>query len=82
MNPSNPVDPELKRLLRQSVGRPADVTLQRDLWPQMAARMEAKPQRPPRPTFKLKWWEWALAGGDLAAAMYAPEALPALLYHL
>ncbi len=78
MNP-NPVDPQLQQLVRGSLP-PVDTRLRRDLWPQMESRLGARGKRAMR--IRLKWWEWVLATGDLAAAFYAPEAIPALLYHL
>ena len=78
---NDPIDPNLKHLLRNSL-RPADTRLRRDLWPGMQARL-AEQQRPRSAfRFRLRWWEWALAGGDLSAAYFAPDAIPALLLHL
>jgi len=75
----NPLDPKLKQLVRSSLV-PTDTTLRRDLWPSFQARLGERKRRVA--PIRLKWWEWALAAGDLGAACYAPEAIPALLYHL
>ena len=75
----NPVDANLKTVLRGSLG-PADIELRRDLWPELSTRLGERKRRLEIP--RLKWWEWALAAGDLGAAFYLPEAVPALLYHL
>ena len=76
----NLLDARLKAIMQGSLA-PANTTLRRDLWPQLEARLGERQRRSVVP-FKLKWWEWALAAGDLGAAYYAPEAIPALLYHL
>jgi hypothetical protein len=75
----NPVDPQLKQLIQSSVGH-VDPALRRDLWPELSQRLDERGRR--SKTIRLKWWEWALAAGDLGAAFYAPDAIPALLYHL
>jgi hypothetical protein len=74
-----PMEPELKRLIDGSLA-PMDTQLRRDLWPDLSARLGERQRRVVR--IRLKWWEWALAAGDLGAAFYAPEAIPALLFHL
>jgi len=76
---NNPIQPELKELMKGSLPQ-MDTTLQRDLWPQVEARLGERKRRVV--PVRLKWWEWALAAGDLGAAYYAPEAIPALLYHI
>ena len=75
----NPLDQELKQLIQGSLA-PMERQLQRDLWPQLSARLGERQRRAVR--IRLKWWEWALAAGDVSAAFYAPDAIPALLYHL
>jgi hypothetical protein len=75
----NPVDQGLKQLIEGSLA-PMETKLQRDLWPQLSARLGQRGRRSVR--IRLKWWEWALAAGDLGGAFYAPDAIPALLYHL
>jgi hypothetical protein len=75
----NPVDPQLRSLLQGSLPV-APNRLQRDLWPQMQARLAER--KSPVLRLRLKWWEWVLAAGDIGALYYAPDAIPALLYHL
>jgi hypothetical protein len=75
----NPLDRELQQLLQGSLS-PMETRPRRDLWPQLSARLGERERRSVR--IRLKWWEWALAAGDLGAAFYAPDAIPALLYHL
>ena len=79
-----PLDPKLQEMVRASI-RPAERGLQRDLWPQMHARLLGETKKPStirRFRLKLQWWEWGLAVGDISIAFYAPDAIPALLYHL
>ena len=78
-NPLDPMDPKLRELVRAALP-PADTRLRRDLWHEVEARIGQRQRRVVR--IRLKWWEWALAAGDLGAAFYAPEAIPALLYHI
>ena len=79
-NAQDPMDPKLKELVQGSLPR-VDTKLRRDLWPSVQARLGER-RRVPGAGFRLRWWELALATGDLAAAYWAPEAIPALLYHL
>ena len=68
-------------LLRQAVPPVGeDAELERDLWPQMQARL-----RHPDPVVRLKsvpWFDWALAGGVALFAVVAPASIPVLLYYL
>jgi hypothetical protein len=66
---------ELKALLRKVIAPIKDTELQRDLWPQMLAKLEEQP-------FRLPWFDWALAAAVSAALLFFPGAIPALLYHL
>lgn len=66
---------ELKALLQREFPPLKKSELQRDLWPQMLRRFDASPLRIP-------WFDWVLAAGALAAIMFFPGAIPALLYHL
>ena len=75
----HPMDQELKSLMQGALV-PMETKLQRDLWPQVSARLGERQRR--QISVRLKWWEWALVTGDLGAAFYAPDAIPALLYHL
>ncbi len=66
---------QLQALLKQSLGPVKHMELQRDLWPQMLRRLDAQPLRVP-------WFDWALAAATIAALLFFPGAIPALLYHL
>ncbi len=66
---------QLQALLKQSLGPVKNTELQRDLWPQMLRRLDAQPLRIP-------WFDWALAAATIAALLFFPGAIPALLYHL
>ena len=67
--------PELKSLLQREFPSLKNAELQRDLWPQMLRRFDAPPLRIP-------WFDWALAALAVAALLFFPGAIPALLYHL
>jgi len=66
---------ELKVLLRREFAPLQNAELRRDLWPQMARRLEARPLRIP-------WFDWALAAAAIAALLLFPGSIPALLYQL
>jgi hypothetical protein len=68
-----------QRELRLAVDRlPREVRPERDLWPEIAARLDERP----REGFAAGWWRLAaavvlVAGGLLAAVVLQPEARPA-----
>jgi hypothetical protein len=66
---------ELQVLLKQEFAPIKNGELQRDLWPQMLRRLDARPLRVP-------WFDWVLAAALAAALLFFPGAIPALLYHL
>jgi hypothetical protein len=66
---------DLKSLLKDSFAPVQYTELQRDLWPQMLRRLDEQPLRVP-------WFDWALAAATVAALLFFPGAIPALLYHL
>lgn len=66
---------ELKALLKREFPPLQSAELRRDLWPQMARRLEARPLRVP-------WFDWALAAAAIAVLLLFPGAIPALLYQL
>jgi hypothetical protein len=68
-------DDGLKELLKLATGGPADRELKRDLWPEMLRRLE-------RPSVRVPWWDWALAGALLLGLLLFPETIPAMLYLL
>ncbi|MFY9559782.1 MAG: hypothetical protein WAQ52_06080 [Terriglobales bacterium] len=49
--------------------------LQRDLWPAMLKRLEARATAVP-------WFDWALLAAVAACLAFFPGAIPVLLYHL
>jgi hypothetical protein len=48
---------------------------QRDLWPDMLKRLEARP-------IGIPWFDWALLVAVIVLFAFFPEAIPVLLYHL
>jgi hypothetical protein len=66
---------DLKWLLKDSLAPVQHTELQRDLWPQMLRRLDEQPLRVP-------WFDWAIAAATVAALLFFPGAIPALLYHL
>jgi hypothetical protein len=66
---------EVKKLLKEALPAAGEVELQRDLWPAMLRRLEARPIHVP-------WWDWALVGGVTALILFFPGIIPLLLYHL
>lgn len=69
-----------ERLLRSALPLFEDnAELDRDLWPAMLHRMEnPRVQR----VSVVPWFDWALAGGLLAFAAFAPRTIPVILYYL
>jgi len=66
---------ELQALLQREFPPLQNAELQRDLWPQMLRRLDARPLRVP-------WFDWVLAAAVAAALLLFPNAIPALLYQL
>jgi hypothetical protein len=66
---------ELQALLRREFPPLENAELQRDLWPQMLRRLDAQ-------TFRVPWFDWALAAAVAAMLLLFPSAIPALLYQL
>ncbi|MGH9314129.1 MAG: hypothetical protein ACRD09_09270 [Vicinamibacterales bacterium] len=64
----------LTTLLKQAMPPARDLDLERDLWPRMAARLDAGPARVP-------WFDWVLAAAAILALLLFPETLFPLLYH-
>jgi hypothetical protein len=65
-----------KQLLRQALPPMRDAEPARDLWPAMRRRLNASAAASPL------WFDWALAGGLVAFAAFAPSAIPVFLYYL
>jgi anti-sigma factor RsiW len=75
---------ELQDFLRQALPPVnSEATPQRDLWPAMQRRLNAKAEQPAAPAFS----GWALFDGALLAGLVGlvaifPAAIPLLLYYL
>jgi anti-sigma factor RsiW len=65
----------IQELLKQALPPIGEAKLQRDLWPAMVRRMEARATAPP-------WFDWALAAGVAVFVCAFPTAIPVLLYYL
>jgi hypothetical protein len=72
MNDHN--DDKFRQLLKQNI-RPVNAGLERDLWPQMLRRFEARPAAVP-------WFDWALGAVAVLTLVLVPSTIPLLLYHL
>lgn len=66
---------DLKKLLKKALPAAGEAELQRDLWPAMLRRLDARPIHVP-------WWDWALLGGVTGLILFFPGMIPVLLYHL
>ena len=75
--PDQQNEKELKALLKQALPPVQNIEVQRDLWPQMFRRLDAQPL-----PLRVPWFDWALAAATLAALLFYPSAIPALLFHL
>jgi hypothetical protein len=73
--PDQENEKELRALLKREFAPLKNAELQRDLWPQMLRRLDAQP-------FRVPWFDWALAAATIAALLFFPGAIPALLYQL
>jgi hypothetical protein len=65
----------LKEVLQGALPKVEAAQPSRDLWPAVLRRIDEKPSAPP-------WFDWALAGGLAAGAIFFPTAIPVLLYYL
>jgi hypothetical protein len=84
-NRTNNDNKDLEELLRRSIPplRDADVELHRDLWPQLKQRLDQENARDhARQPLRIPWFDWALAALAVAALIFFPAVIPALLYHL
>lgn len=72
----------LARWLRQALPPVAeDPASTDDLWPAMLRRMRAEAAAEPR-SFRVPWFDWALAAGLVALLAFFPAWIPVLLYYL
>jgi hypothetical protein len=66
----------MKKLLQQALPpMEKDAEPDRDLWPLMLQRLDAKP-------VALPWFDWALLAGLVGTVAFFPTSIPLLLYCL
>jgi hypothetical protein len=65
----------IKQLFKQAMPPAGDTEPERDLWPAMLRRLDARPAPVP-------WFDWALAGGLAVFAVVFPASIPVFLYYL
>lgn len=73
----------IKRLLKQALPPvknegEGDAEPERDLWPAMLLRLDAKPT----PVLLVPWFDWALLAGLVGLAAVFPASIPVFLYYL
>ena len=68
------IEQQLKKSI-PSLGTQVGAELQRDLWPAMLKRLDARPAPVP-------WFDWVLLAAVAACFVFFPGAIPVLLYHL
>ena len=69
----------IQHLLRQALPPMQTSEPTRDLWPAVSQRLEPNPRAVLQSVPLL---DWALAGGLVAFAAFAPMTIPVLLYYL
>jgi hypothetical protein len=66
----------MKQLLKQALPPMSDdAAPNRDLWPDLVRRLQARPAAPP-------WFDWALAGALVLFVAVFPASIPVFLYYL
>ncbi len=65
---------KIRQLLKQNLPL-ANAELERDLWPQMLRRLDAR-------TSGVPWFDWALLALVALCLILVPDTIPMLLYHL
>jgi hypothetical protein len=70
-------DEDVRALLRDALP-PVSYERQRDLWPQMLARIEKAPALARR----VPWFDWVLAAAAVVCVVCVPKVIPFLLFHL
>ncbi|HET6169777.1 MAG TPA: hypothetical protein VFE01_06330 [Terracidiphilus sp.] len=68
----------IRQLLKQALPPMTGAEAPRDLWPIFLRRLNDKPAQ----SLLWLWFDWALAGGLVAFAVFAPASIPVLLYYL
>jgi hypothetical protein len=71
---TDPDEQDLRAFLKREFAL-FETELQRDLWPRIIRRLDAKTPRVP-------WFDWALAAAVAAMLLLFPNVIPALLYQL
>lgn len=66
---------DVEELLREVLTPVGELEPEKDLWPAMLRRMDARMKAPP-------WIDWALACGVAVFALTFPAAIPVFLYYL
>lgn len=72
MNEQN--EEQVRELLKKAL-RPADPEMNRDLWPRMLGRLDARP-------VQVQWFDWVLLALVAIWCLLFPDVIPGLLYHL
>jgi hypothetical protein len=75
---NEPINDDMKELLKRAVAPVQDAELPRDLWPQMLRKLDEQPS----PLRSIPWLDWALVAIVSAVLIFFPGSIPALLYHL
>jgi hypothetical protein len=74
---------QMKKLLREALPPVEnDDGPERDLWPAMLRRLDAKPAESARTGLNWAWIDGALAAGLVAVVLSFPASIPLLLYYL
>lgn len=71
-------DERIRELLKSAVPPLRQAELESDLWPAMLRRLEERPGVLGR----VAWLDWGLAAAAVAAFVFFPAVIPALLYQL
>jgi hypothetical protein len=67
-------DPQIREALLQSFP-PVNTELNRDLWPAVLRKLDARLARVP-------WYDWALIGLSASVFLFFPQLILVLAYHL
>jgi hypothetical protein len=65
---------QIREFLKKAM-HPVDQELNRELWPRIQGRLDARPVQVP-------WFDWVLLALVAIWCLLFPDAIPALLYHL
>ena len=70
---------QLRKLLQDAIPPVGGSSSSHNLWPRMLRRIEEPSSRL---SSRVPWFDWALLGTTVAALLFFPALIPALLYHL